>query len=334
MGRVRADSAARAGGRTGGSQAARSLGHKWPHGRVPGLRVQLRPGCAGVKGTSLRTPGRRGSGRCPRVRSGHMGRVRADSAARVGWPHGRVPGCAQPGPQASPRGRGEEYDFGLAASPRQPPSPQPSPSKGESGVSLRNPWPGGCAEDPSPQPSPPGEGLRRGAHGRTWGGFAMGPQGRGKRRLTKELDPGLSRVVADGVRGPAPQPSPSPDRQGCRTSAGSGQGARSLGHNSAREGWVAARGSQAERSLGHKPWTLGTELRADSAEVLDGRVPGCLPEATSPRRPATYGYGAVGARMTGGSGTRSYECGGWGMRQAGGAGKGTWVKSEWSYGHG
>ena len=72
----------------------------------------------------------------PSVQTGHMGRVRADLAARVGWPHGRVPGCAQPGPQASPLGAGEErrprrkvHDFGLDASPGQPPSPQPSPSR-------------------------------------------------------------------------------------------------------------------------------------------------------------------------------------------------------------
>ena len=80
-------------------------------------------------------------------------------------PHRIRPKTAE---SASPLGEGEErrprwtvLDFGLAASPRQPPSPQPSPSsereKERRLTGGDRPWPeprcgrGGCAEDPHPR---------------------------------------------------------------------------------------------------------------------------------------------------------------------------------------
>ena len=134
---------------------------------------------------------------------------------------------------ASPPGEGEEgrlrrsvLDFGLAASPRQPPSPQPSPSmerEEEAGLLSASQWPGSgwwgpaWGGDPSPISAEdarvclsPLERVKSGGPGGRCSTLAWLlhrgihphpnplPQWRGRKNgvSQKEFDPGPSRVVA------------------------------------------------------------------------------------------------------------------------------------------
>ena len=68
---------------------------------VPAADAGMAEGCVLQPGGDSTRPCDGLRGGPPRTDWCRIGGERAGSAARAGWPHGRVPGCAQPGPQGS-----------------------------------------------------------------------------------------------------------------------------------------------------------------------------------------------------------------------------------------